>query len=46
MQNKVNPLTANRIPVSMLAVIAKPKYLAIHGNVNEAATIREALKRI
>jgi len=45
MQKRVKPLTANNIPVCRFAVIAKPKYFAIQGNANEAATIKDALKK-
>jgi len=45
MQNSVNPVIANIMPVSKFAVMVKPKYFATQGKTKEAPTIKEALTK-
>ncbi|NIM46967.1 MAG: hypothetical protein GTN40_02290 [Candidatus Aenigmarchaeota archaeon] len=45
MQNNMNPVIANIIPVSKFAVIDNPKYFATQGKTKEAATTKEALTK-
>jgi len=45
MQNNMNPVIANIMPVSKFAVIDNPKYFATQGKTKEAATTREALTK-
>jgi len=43
MKNNIRPINAKVIPVSILAVIGRPMYLATHGKTKPAIDIIEAL---